>query len=752
MVKEGIKIFLRQKPTKSTGCTELDKSLISFYVPKEDREGYINNKKDTYKFKFEEVFPGLTEQDEIFEKVCKGAAESAKNGYNATLFAYGQTGSGKTFTITGGAEKYKDRGMIPRSISYIFQEFEKSPTSTYTMHISYLEIYNESGYDLLDPAKEVTRLEDLPRVHLQEDADGNFHTRNLTIHQANTEEDALNLLFMGDTNRMTAETPMNMASTRSHCIFTIYISCKSQDSPTIRSGKLHLVDLAGSERVGKTGVSGTLLNEAKYINLSLLFLEQVIVALSEKSRTHIPYRNSMMTSMLRDSLGGNCLTSMIATISVDRKNIDESISTCRFAQRVALIKNDAICNEEVDPKLEISRLKKEVQNLQDNISLAGRNASSDPLSESELTQCKEIVNKFVESTDSEERLDVEADFRKIHFCYQYLKHLLRHANNSRPLTNRDVNSDNQMSEDVHKELSKLRDLITQRDTEINILVNLLKKEKARLSNSKTDAPVDSMTLPSSKPTSHNNLKNLSKGRQEAFDIFRRDYKNNHVIEQNKAELKAKMKEAKQIGSVVNKVREKINSLKSSIEQRRVSMAVQGLVTSEGQGSHMDPVEEDLKRQIEREKESYKNTFSRLRELKTGIEHLQHILEQQRVRLQKDFENWFAEQAAAIIQQSKPAWKTPSPKISQRNKSPTSSQISQVISPASEADSYSVAHENINVPQPIPPISKKSPTWLGQNAKDNRKTEHNGVTDDSNVDDDIMAFMRARQALLRKNRK
>ena len=758
-MKEGIKIFLRQKPVNKgkTGHTEIEKSLINFHVPRDESEGFINNKKETYKFKFEEVFPGDTHQDTIFNSVCKNAAESAKNGYNATLFAYGQTGSGKTFTITGGAERYKDRGMIPRSISYIFQEFEKDLASTFTMHISYLEIYNESGYDLLDPAKEVTRLEDLPRVTLQEDSDGNFHTRNLTIHQANTEEDALNLLFMGDTNRMTAETPMNMASTRSHCIFTIYISCKSQDAPTIRRGKLHLVDLAGSERVNKTGVSGTLLNEAKYINLSLHFLEQVIIALSEKSRTHIPYRNSMMTSMLRDSLGGNCVTSMIATISVEKKNIDESISTCRFAQRVALIKNDAFCNEEVDPKLEIARLKKEVQNLQDDITLAGRNASSDPLSESELNECREIVKKFIESTDTEEALDIEADFRKIHFCYQYLKLLLKQASNSRPVQtqNDKTNKLPPDADDIHKELSKLRDLVAQRDTEINILVNLLKKKNVKISStSSKDVAVKSPALPFVKSTAHGNDKNLSKGRQGAFDIFRRDYENNHSIEQNKSELKAKMKEAKQIGSMVNKVREKINSLKVSIEQRRVAMAVQGLVTSESQVCQVDPIEEDLKRQIEQEKESYKTRFARLRELKTSIEHLQHLLEQQRVRLQRDFEIWFAEQAEASIQQSKPAWKTPSPKFHQSTNSNINVQSSEeqrprLMSPSiSEADNNS--HDNLYLSQPIPAISKKTPTWKEQDVKVESVTQ-NVVTGDSNVDNDIMAFMRARQAILRNSK-
>ncbi|CAH2327169.1 kinesin KIF6 [Pelobates cultripes] len=177
---------------------------------------------------------------------------------------------------------------------------------------------------------------------------------------------------------------MNQASTRSHCIFTIHISSKEPGSDTIRRSKLHLVDLAGSERVAKSGVGGKLLTEAKYINLSLHYLEQVIIALAEKNRSHIPYRNSMMTSVLRDSLGGNCMTTMIATLSLDKRNIDESISTCRFAQRVALIKNEATLNEEIDPQLMIVRLKKEIQALKDELSLITGEQRTEELTHDEI--------------------------------------------------------------------------------------------------------------------------------------------------------------------------------------------------------------------------------------------------------------------------------------------------------------------------------------------------------------------------------
>jgi len=178
--------------------------------------------------------------------------------------------------------------------------------------VSYLELYNEKGFDLL--AEEHTassRLEDMQRVAMMEDEDGNFHFKNLSVHQVSTEEEALNLLFLGDTNRAIGETDMNDSSSRSHCIFTIMVEGRRTGSDSVTRSKLNLVDLAGSERVHRTSSSGQTLTEAKYINTSLFYLEMVIVALHEKGKrgkekTHVPYRNSMMTSVLRDSLGGNC--------------------------------------------------------------------------------------------------------------------------------------------------------------------------------------------------------------------------------------------------------------------------------------------------------------------------------------------------------------------------------------------------------------------------------------------------------------
>nr|XP_011752974.1 kinesin-like protein KIF6 isoform X2 [Macaca nemestrina] len=457
---------------------------LEIILPRDLADGFVNNKRESYKFKFQRIFDQDAKQETIFENIAKPVAGSVLEGYNGTIFAYGQTGSGKTFTITGGAERYSDRGIIPRTLSYIFEQLQKDSSKMYTTHISYLEIYNECGYDLLDPRHEASSLEDLPKVTILEDPDQNIHLKNLTLHQATTEEEALNLLFLGDTNRMIAETPMNQASTRSHCIFTIHLSSKEPGSATVRHAKLHLVDLAGSERVAKTGVGGHLLTEAKYINLSLHYLEQVIIALSEKHRSHIPYRNSMMTSVLRDSLGGNCMTTMIATLSLEKRNLDESISTCRFAQRVALIKNEAVLNEEIDPRLMIKRLQKEIQELKDELAMVTGEQRTEALTEAELLQLEKLITSFLEDQDPESRLEVGADMRKVHHCFHHLKKLLNDkkifGNNTVSNTVSSESKDQDCQEPLkEEEYRKLRDILKQRDNEINILVNMLKKEKKK---------------------------------------------------------------------------------------------------------------------------------------------------------------------------------------------------------------------------------------------------------------------------------
>eukprot|EP00826_Nyctotherus_ovalis_P041424 TRINITY_DN4163_c0_g1_i15.p1 TRINITY_DN4163_c0_g1~~TRINITY_DN4163_c0_g1_i15.p1 ORF type:complete len:270 (-),score=65.79 TRINITY_DN4163_c0_g1_i15:573-1382(-) len=265
-----------------------------------------------------------------------------------------------------GAESWKLRGLIPRSFEYIFDEFEKQPELEANVYVSYLEIYNENGYDLLDRKHAESSIDKWNKINLYEDDYGNIHMRNLSIHKCSSEDDAIDLLMMGNFIRQVSSTPMNLASSRSHCVFTLAFEMRSQFTNVVRTSKLHLVDLAGSERVFKKNSEGAIVEEAKYINLSLTYLEQVIVALNEKARgtrVHIPYRNSLMTTILRDSLGGNCKTVMIATLSSELENLDESVSTAKFAQRCAKLVNEMRVNEYVDLSVMVKQLSEENSRL-----------------------------------------------------------------------------------------------------------------------------------------------------------------------------------------------------------------------------------------------------------------------------------------------------------------------------------------------------------------------------------------------------
>ncbi|XP_061221978.1 kinesin-like protein KIF6 isoform X6 [Neopsephotus bourkii] len=721
MAKETIRVYARVKPLgrgQQAGIYSIDddeKSLstLEVIVPHDLADGVINNKRESYKFKFEKIFDQEAKQDVVFDSIAKPVAECVLAGYNGTIFAYGQTGSGKTFTITGGAERYSDRGVIPRTLSYIFDQLQKDSSKVYTTHVSYLEIYNECGYDLLDPRHEASRLEDLPKVAIMEDPDQNIHLKNLSFQQATNEEEALNLLFLGDTNRMIAETPMNQASSRSHCIFTIHISSKEPGSATIRRSKLHLVDLAGSERVAKTGVGGHLLTEAKYINLSLHYLEQ------------------------------------------------ESISTCRFAQRVALIKNEAVLNEEIDPRLIIVQLKKEIRELKDELVLVTGKERTSELSQEELLQLDELIGTFLKDNDPDSILDVGADMRKIKYCFVHMKELMNHSKISDRKCLLQHTSEEKDTNKEAEELKKMKELLQQRDNEINILVNMLKKEKKKAQDALFQLNAASAGIPCAMPSSADDYylsvgENMSLGCQEAFEIFKRDHAGCVTAEDNKQLLKQRFAEAKCLGEKLNEVRNKINNLKGKITQRHIQKAALAVSSPSEELNMLDPVEEKLRMQIEEEKKSYRTMFNHLKGLKVEIEHLQLLMGKAKMKLQKDFEVWWSEETRNL-QQEKPEMVS-SPNTTTAH--PQFIKTSQYLSTKSFSETTSVSRDedpagkNNSITSNNPTLKTRSEAHLGYSEEKVKKIPPSSsasipLTGDSQADADILAFIKARQNILQK---
>ncbi|XP_026543398.1 kinesin-like protein KIF3A [Notechis scutatus] len=310
-------------------------------------------------FTFDTVFGPESKQLDVYNLTARPIIDSVLEGYNGTIFAYGQTGTGKTFTMEGVRAVPELRGIIPNSFAHVFGHIAKAEGDTrFLVRVSYLEIYNEEVRDLL--GKDQTQ-----RLEVKERPDVGVYIKDLSAYVVNNADDMDRIMTLGHKNRSVGATNMNEHSSRSHAIFTITIECSEKGvdgNIHVRMGKLHLVDLAGSERQAKTGATGQRLKEATKINLSLSTLGNVISALVDGKSTHVPYRNSKLTRLLQDSLGGNSKTMMCANIGPADYNYDETISTLRYANRAKNIKNKARINE--DPKDALLRqFQKEIEEL-----------------------------------------------------------------------------------------------------------------------------------------------------------------------------------------------------------------------------------------------------------------------------------------------------------------------------------------------------------------------------------------------------
>jgi kinesin family protein 6/9 len=264
-----------------------------------------------------------------------------------------------------GSKLWNERGLIPRIILEIFQQIKDIKGTAYDVYVSYLEIYNENAYDLLDKNHSDLEIENWKKIVVYEDNNSNIILKNLLMIKVENEYQALDLLMTGNLIRHVSSTPMNLASSRSHAVFSIVLEARDIKTDIMRVSKINLVDLAGSERIKMTGVPQYTITETKYINLSLSFLEQVIIALNDKkgNRTHVPYRNSLMTTILKDSLGGNCKTILVATVAVDLECLEETVSTMRFAARCAKVENEITVNEHMDLNILVTKLQNENKQL-----------------------------------------------------------------------------------------------------------------------------------------------------------------------------------------------------------------------------------------------------------------------------------------------------------------------------------------------------------------------------------------------------
>lgn len=304
----------------------------------------VQSKEASGAFTFDRVFDMASRQTDVFDYSIRPTVDDILNGYNGTVFAYGQTGAGKSYTMMGSdIDDVDGKGIIPRIVEQIFTNILASPGNIeYTVRVSYMEIYMERIRDLLAPQND-----NLP-VH--EEKNRGVYVKGLLEIYVSSVQEVYEVMRRGGMARAVAATNMNQESSRSHSIFVITVTQKNVETGSAKSGQLFLVDLAGSEKVGKTGASGQTLEEAKKINKSLSALGMVINSLTDGKSSHIPYRDSKLTRILQESLGGNSRTTLIVNCSPSSYNDAETVSTLRFGERAKAIKNKAKINAELSPK------------------------------------------------------------------------------------------------------------------------------------------------------------------------------------------------------------------------------------------------------------------------------------------------------------------------------------------------------------------------------------------------------------------
>lgn len=674
-----------------------DNKTVNIHCQRDMRRGVVNNQVLDWSFRLDGVLHNAS-QEQVFDTVATDVVSSTMNGYNGTVMCYGQTGAGKTFTMTGATENYKHRGVIPRAIAQLFKEVENRPEQKTMLWISYMEIYNETMIDLLTTLPAANNHSVSPMT-VVEDSNG-VHVKGLSTHLAQTEEEALNFMFEGETNRAIAEHSLNKQSSRSHCIFTLYVESRSRVHSDARytMSKVNFVDLAGSERLGKTQSVGITQQEAMYINKSLSFLEQTVIALADRRREHVPFRQTKLTHCLKDSIGGNCNTILVANIWGEESQLEETISTLRFATRMMCVASQPAVNEHYDPAIMVKKLEGEIGALKRELAmhdtLTNRShISYEPLSEQQGYEIQQQVRQYLQAELDE--VDI-VNVRQIQGVFEAFRDIVRQLDRDTEEKFRERYTLVDKTDPAAIAAAQAAGIPVGDDGELvgeldgasfgvgtaspgarpvaSTIVNSKRKDKKgskgrgdQKSISNAPSPAYSSKADGSggqtpsgekdekrdeagTPTSMTGKETLPPkpstppSRSEAFDEFKQERGSeiNRILTENKEILESKKNSYKSLAQQINYTKEEIDKSRGKLSQYKQEREDQGPMTNEDGDVIITEAEFLEIKRLQDLKKTYQDDFDELKHLRSEVHYCEKLVSQCRQKLIQEFDNWYTE--------------------------------------------------------------------------------------------------------------
>ncbi|XP_053321337.1 kinesin-like protein KIF21A isoform X4 [Spea bombifrons] len=519
-------------------------------------------------FTFDYVFDLDSRQDEIYTQCTEKLIEGCFEGYNATIFAYGQTGSGKTYTMGTGFDVNlceEEQGIITRAVKHLFKLIEEKkqaaleeglPPPDFKVNSQFLELYNEEVLDLFDSTRDIEARNKKSNIKIHEDSNGGIYTVGVTTRSVSSEAEMIQCLKLGALSRTTASTQMNVQSSRSHAIFTIHL-CQSRVCSKLNNendldnritsesnqmnefetltAKFHFVDLAGSERLKRTGATGDRAREGISINCGLLALGNVISALGDKSKkaTHVPYRDSKLTRLLQDSLGGNSQTIMIACISPSDRDFMETLNTLKYANRARNIKNKVMVNQDRTSQ-QINALRNEIARLQ--MELTEYKTGKRIIDEEGVESINDMVheNAMLQTENSNLRVRIKAMQETIDALRMRLTQLM--SDQANQVLARAGDGNEEISNMIHnyiKEIEDLRAKLLESEAVNENLRRNLSRASTRSSYFSAHSPFPASLLPAEKETT------------EIIDMAKKDLEKLKKIEKKKKKRLLQLQESDQ---------------------------------------------------------------------------------------------------------------------------------------------------------------------------------------------------------------